>query len=104
MLISSHILNLRVFGTGHSLVDKWLGLCSSTAGSMDSFPGGEIRCHKPRGATKRKKARKILGRKTLNIANNKVSCLLWECRTEQEKRLINWKDALSSFIKNAFRI
>ena len=33
-----------------------------------------------------------------------MSCLLWECRTEQEKGLINWKDALSSFIKDAFRI
>ena len=33
-----------------------------------------------------------------------MSCLLWECRIEQEKGLINWKDALSSFIKDAFRI
>ena len=41
MLISTHILCLRVLGIGHSLVDQWLGLCSSTAGGMDSFPGGD---------------------------------------------------------------
>ena len=61
MLISTHILSLRVLGIGHSLVDQWLGLCSSTAGSMDSFPGGELRCHKHCGGAKKKKKKKVLG-------------------------------------------
>ena len=40
---------------GTSLVVQWLWLCVSTAGSLGSIPGQELRSHMPRSTDKKKK-------------------------------------------------